>query len=123
MTELGGADVAVSVLKGGRKRELWGRVSPRCGVRRRDSSYLVEYPESLADLFLAVRVLHFSGHHGQELWEVDGSVTWIGGSMTHFVSEEPPLPIEQDGKCAFSPAYRSEYNIHGSMSMILTRRD
>lgn len=38
--------------------------------------YLVKYSESLADLLLAVCVLHFSGHHGQELWEVDGSITW-----------------------------------------------
>lgn len=40
--------------------------------------YLVKYSESLADLLLAVCVLHFSGHHGQELWEVDGSITWNG---------------------------------------------
>lgn len=42
-----------------------------------EPSHLVEYPESLADLFLAVCVFHFSGHHGEKLWEVNGSVTWV----------------------------------------------
>lgn len=30
--------------------------------------------EGLLDLLLAVRVLHLTGHHGQELGEVDGTV-------------------------------------------------
>jgi len=36
---------------------------------------LVEDAESLLDLLLAVRVLHLAGHHGEELWEVDGAVS------------------------------------------------
>lgn len=38
--------------------------------------YLVKYPESLTNLLLAVSVLHFPGHHGQKLWEVDGSISY-----------------------------------------------
>ena len=36
---------------------------------------LVEHPEGLPDLLLAVRILHLPRHHRQELWEVDGAVT------------------------------------------------
>lgn len=39
--------------------------------------YLVEYPEGFTDLLLTVCVLHFSGHHGQELREVNGAIAWI----------------------------------------------
>ena len=35
---------------------------------------LVEHAEGLADLLLAVGVLHFTRHHCEEFREVDGSV-------------------------------------------------
>ena len=37
---------------------------------------LVEHPEGLPDLLLAVRILHLPRHHREELWEVDGAVTY-----------------------------------------------
>lgn len=36
---------------------------------------LIEDAERLADLLLAVGVLHFPGHHRQELGEIDCAVT------------------------------------------------
>ena len=35
---------------------------------------LVEHTESFTDLLFAVSLLHLASHHGQELWEVNGSV-------------------------------------------------
>ena len=58
-----------------------GELLPEIGhdvaqLSRRDEaiSVLVEDPESLPDLLLAVRVLHLPRHHSEELVEVDGSV-------------------------------------------------
>ena len=50
MTQLGGADVTVTVL--------------------------VEDAESFLQLLLRVTVLHLTGHHCQEFGEIDCSVTW-----------------------------------------------
>ncbi len=38
---------------------------------------------SVLFLLLTVCVLHFSGHHGQELREVNGSITWNWWSIRH----------------------------------------
>ena len=37
--------------------------------------HLIEYAERFADFVLGVRVFHFSRHHGEELWEIDGSIS------------------------------------------------
>jgi hypothetical protein len=43
---------------------------------RRDEtiSVLIEHSEGLANLLLAVRVLHFASHHREELGEIDRSI-------------------------------------------------
>lgn len=38
------------------------------------TAYLVKDTEGLSYLLLAVCILHLSGHHGQELWEVNGPI-------------------------------------------------
>lgn len=47
---------------------------PELGRRYEAVAVLVEHPEGLPDLLLAVRVLHLARHHGQELGEVDRTV-------------------------------------------------
>lgn len=39
------------------------------------TAYLVKDTEGLSYLLLTVCILHLSGHHGQELWEVNGPIT------------------------------------------------
>lgn len=36
--------------------------------------YLVKDSECLTDFFFAICIFHFSSHHGQELWEVNGAI-------------------------------------------------
>ncbi len=43
---------------------------------------LIENAESLTDLLLAVGILHLTGHHGEELREIDSSVS----ISIHFVN-------------------------------------
>lgn len=73
VTQLGGTNVAVAILTSA------GQVSDvdtasGGGVGTRATSYLVKDTECFSNLLLAVRVLHLSGHHGQELWEVYRSI-------------------------------------------------
>lgn len=36
--------------------------------------YLVKDSECLADFFFAVCIFHFSSHHSQKFWEVNGAI-------------------------------------------------
>lgn len=88
MAQLGGADVAVPILEGEKLLsggvEGGGKGPPiyllpfyRLLARFPGSDsrlHLVEHPEGLPDLLLAVGVLHLPRHHGEELGEVDGAV-------------------------------------------------
>lgn len=38
--------------------------------------YLVKDSECLTDFFFAICIFHFSSHHGQELWEVNGAISF-----------------------------------------------
>lgn len=57
------------------QRGLWLAVRP-CHRALSRTAYLVKDTEGLSDLLLTVCVLHLSGHHGQELWEVNGPIPW-----------------------------------------------
>ena len=48
---------------------------PQLSCTDKTVAVLVKYPESLSDLFLTVCVLHFAGHHREELGEVDSAVS------------------------------------------------
>lgn len=95
MTQLCSTDVAITVLEGIRQyksqkgQENFGltavtlklesilvvinKLKPSKVVPAQ--AYLVKYPKRLTNLFLAVCVFHFPGHHRQELWEIYGSIS------------------------------------------------
>ena len=44
-------------------------------VATETQGYLINDSECLADFFFTVGVLHFSSHHSQKFWEVNGAIT------------------------------------------------
>ena len=44
-------------------------------VRLANKSHLIEHFERFSDFFFGVRVFHFSRHHSEELWEINGSIS------------------------------------------------
>merc|ERR1712141_250733 len=61
-----------------------GHHVPEFSSRDEAVSIFVKDTECLPDLLLAVCVLHLPGHHGEELWEVDGAVA-IGVDLVDHV--------------------------------------
>ena len=64
-----------------RKRTKVGHDVPKFSGRDEAVAVLIKDLEGFLDLLLAVRVLHFARHHGQEFREIDRAVA-VG---VHFV--------------------------------------
>ena len=75
----------VTPVRRGVPRALLSCSLPECQRPWGKPAHLVKDTEGLSDLLLAVRVLHLSGHHGQELGEVNGPV---------------PCEVGEGGRCS-----------------------
>jgi len=78
-------DHLVYLLVGQLLAQIGHNVSQLCGGDEAISVF-VEYSKGLSDLFLAIRVLHLSCHHGEELWKVDCTIT-VGVDLIDHVLE------------------------------------
>jgi len=71
--DIGFSDHLIDLLVGELLSQI-GHDVTQLGRRNETVAVFVEHTECLADLFFRVGVLHLSGHHRQELWEIDSSV-------------------------------------------------